>query len=274
MRTRVVFFLVVSVCPAAWLEGQINAPKVGIARYSDNSVHAVFGVHDDFVISTQAMGSADGISFSDSGGLLAKNGRIQLIGPSAAVVAEYESGESTPLVNVDGDLTSAIAWLPSRHSLLHWNGRSFVLTEVASALPGGVTSLHVENGSTAQLLVNEKGGVVSEAAISLESGYLLSLKVLPGVVGPAFRQYSSVLFHDERGLEVVSGGDAPHTLPLSATDLTVERMSSDWLHLASATSKQNWILHLSRSAIELSELPALPARSIPSPATSAREVQK
>lgn len=275
MRTRLVFLLFVSVWPAAWLEGgQVDAPRVGVARYSDNSVHTVFGLPGDFVISNQVIGSADAVSFSDSGGLLAKNGRIQLIEPSAAVIAEYESGESAPLLNVDGDLRSAIAWLPARHSLLHWNGKSFVVTDVASALPGVVTSLCLENASTAQLLLAEKGGVVSEATISLETGYLISLNVLPGIAGPAFRQHSFVLFHDERGLEIVSGSSAPHALPLSATDLIFERMSSDWLHLASASSKQNWILHLSKTALELSELPALPARALASPGTIAQEIQK
>ncbi len=274
MRTRLVFFVCVSICAPACLEAQVNAPKVGVARYSDNSVRAVFGVHDDFVISTQVMGSADAISFSDSGGLLAKNGTIELIGPSSTVIAEYQSGESAPLVNIDGVLTTAIAWLPAHHSLLHWNGKSFVRTEVSSDLPGPVTSLHLANPSTAQLLVNERVGVVSEATISLETGYLTALNVLPGVVGPAFRQRSFVLFHDQRGLEIVSGSGAARTLPLSATDLTIERMSSDWLHLASAAGKQNWVLHLTSTALELSELPALPARALPSPGASAQEVQR
>ncbi len=274
MKTRLVFFLLASVCPATWLEAQVGAPKVGVARYSDNSVHAVFGVHDDFVISAQVIGSAEAISFSDSGGLLAKNGRIQLIGPSSALVAEYESGESTPVLNVDGDLTTAIAWLPERHALLHWNGKSFVLTDVASPLLGPVTSLRLENQATAQLLVTERGGIVSEATISLETGYLISLSVLPGVGGPAFRQHSFILFHDERGLEVASGSTVPRILPVSAADLTIERMSSDWLHLASASSKQNWILHLSNTALELSELPAAPGGRVTLPATTAPEVQK
>lgn len=272
MKRRILFSSALSFCLAGWLPAQVNTPKIGIARYTDNSVRAVFGVHDDFVVSPQVIGSADAISFSDSGGLLAKDGHIQLIGPSSAIIAEYDSGESSPVLNVDGDLTTALAWLPAHHALLRWNGKSFVLTAVSGELLGPVTSVRLENPTTAKLLQTEAGGVVSEVTISLETGYVISLNVLPGVTGPAFRQHAFVLFHDDRGLEIVSGNRPPRTLPLPATDLTFERMSSDWVHLASASTKQNWVLHLNSTTLELSELPAPPSRSLASPVTA--EVQK
>lgn len=266
MNRPILFSSVLSFCLAACLHAQVNAPKVGIVRYSDHSVHAVFGVADDFVISPHVIASADAISFSDSGGLIANNGHIQLIGPSSTVIAEYDSGESAPVLNIDGALTTAIAWLPAQRALLRWNGKSFILTTLIGELLGPVTSVRVEN-KTAKLLQTETGGVVSEATVSLETGYLTSLDVLPGVVGPAFQQHSFVLFHDQRGLEIASGNATPRALPLTAPDLTFERMSSDWLHLASAATKQNWIVHLNSTTLELSELPAAPV-------SAAQEVQQ
>ena len=274
MRTRVFFSSALPFLLAAWLPAQVNAPKIGVARYSDNSVHAVFGLHEAFVVSAQAIGSAEAISFSDAGGLLANGGHIQLVGPSLTVLAEYESSESRPLLNIDGSLTTAIAWLPAQHALLRWNGNSFLTTEVNSALPGRVTCVRVHNPNTAQLLLVEAGGVVSEATISLDTGHLIGLGILPGVAAPAFAQHSFTLFHSDRGLEVKSENGAVRTLPISATDLMFERMSSDWVHLSSAATKQNWVLHLNERTLEVSELPALPSPSLASFNATQQEVQK
>jgi hypothetical protein len=274
MRTRVLFSLALPFLLAGWLPAQINAPTVGVARFSDRSVHAVFGLHEAFIVSAQAIGSAEAISFSDAGGLLATGAHIQLIGPSLSVLAEYESSESKPLLNIDGGLTTAIVWLPSEHALLRWNGKSFISTEVKTSLPGRVTCVRVHNPNVAKLLLVEAGGVVSEATISLDTGHLIGLDILPGVAAPAFAQHSFILFHSDRGLEIKSANGALRTLPVSAPDLTFERMSSDWVHLSSAATKQNWVLHLNERTLELSELPALPSPSLGSLNTTEQEVHK
>ena len=251
----------------ASLPAQVGTPKIGVARYADSSVRTVFGLSDNFIVSAQTLASADAASFSDSGGLLSKSGHIQLIAPSGKILAEYNSGEPMPVLNVDGDLTSAIAWLPTRYALVHWNGKSFVSTTVNARLLGSVTAVRAGNSKTARLLLAEPNGVVSEAAISLDTGDLVSLNVLPGIVPPAFVQHGFVLFHDEHGLEIASASGALRTVPLAASDLTFERMSSDWLHLASRSMKQNWALHLTNTILELSELPP------PSPARATEEGQ-
>ncbi len=258
MRARV-FSLLLVFCLPAWMSAQVDAPKIGAVRYSDKSIHIVSGLHNDFIVNAQTAGSADAASFSDSGGLLAKNGQIQLLGPDATVIAEYDSNESAPLLNIDGDLSTAIAWLPNHHALLHWNGKSFVLVEIQSGLLTRVSSVRLQDSKTAELLITEPGGVVSSAIVSLDTGDVVSLHLLPGVHGPAFRQLSYVVFHDERGLEIASANGAVRTLPLTAPDLTFERISSDWLHLASPTTQQNWILHLNDTTLELSELPGPPS---------------
>ena len=258
MRPRILLFSCL-VFVAGGLNGQVGTPKVGVVRYADHSVHTIFGLDRNLIVSSEPLASADAASFSDFGGLLAKGGHIELVGADFKIVAEYDSGESAPLVNMDGDLTTAIAWLPVQNALLRWNGTSFVLTEVHSSLLSHVTSVRVENPNEASLLVMESGGGVSAATVSLQTGDLMALHLLAGVTGPAFAQHSFVVFHDQTGLEIVSSNGAVRTLPLAATDLTFERVSSDWVHLVSAATKRDWMLHLNDSALELSELPGPPA---------------
>jgi hypothetical protein len=75
------------------------------------------------------------------------------------------------------------------------------------------------------------------------------------VQGPAFLQSNFVVFHDDQGLEIESANGLRHTLPMPAADLAAERMSNDWLHISSASTKQDWALHLSNTALDLSALP-------------------
>jgi|GEM_PF-2493590 len=256
MRFRTNASLALAICSAAMLPAQISAPKVGLARYADGTVQAIYGLDANFVIRGQAISPADAISFSDSGGLVSRAGHIQLLGRDASVIAEYDSSEAAPVLNMDGGLTTAIAWLPSRHALLYWNGKSFVVTPLTSAISENVTSLRVQGGHSANLLLAGADGNVLEATVSLESGNLISINPLPGVKAPAFQQGSFVVFHDREGLEIQAADGALRTFPLPASDLSIERMSSDWLHLASISMKRDWALHLSGSALNLSQLPA------------------
>ena len=98
-------------------------------------------------------------------------------------------------------------------------------------------------------------GNVSEITISLDTGRLTSLKFLPGIRGPAFLQQSLVLFRDKQGLAIEAPDGSRRTVSVPARDFTVERMSSDWLHLTSPSTQQSWVLHLNSSALQLSEMP-------------------
>ena len=241
------------------LSAQVNAPKVGFVRYADASVHAVFGLHNDYVVSRKALGSADAVSFSDSGGMIASKGRIQLFGSDSKVIAEYDSGEIAPLLNIDGDLATAIAWLPSQQALLHWNGAAFVLTTFRGVPLSNVSSVRLTTANTARLLLVESGGAVAAATVSLETGDLLSLNLLGGVAGPAVEQHSFLLFHDQYGLEIQAANGSMQTLPVKAADLRFERMSSDWLHVSSASAGRDWALHFNGTKVEFSELPGAPS---------------
>src|SRR5882757_6080208 len=147
---------------AALLPAQVSAPRVGFARFSDGAVHAVQGLPSNLVVGDAAIAPADHASFSDSGGLIAHGGQISLLDADALPIASYPCTESSPLLNIDGALSTAIAWLPSTHSILYWDGAAFVVTEVSSGLPTGeVTGVQIIQAGKARLLVSRAGAGVS-----------------------------------------------------------------------------------------------------------------
>ncbi len=259
MNSRKIVSLLLPFFMVDALQAQLRVPRAGAVRYGDGTVRQINGLDANFAVGEQISAASDAISFSDSGGLVFKDGNIQLLSADGQVVSTYDSGEPSALLNVDGDLTTAIAWLPVRQALLHWTGKSFVFTEVHGIDSSGVvSSVRKASSNIAKLLITEAGGNVCEATVSLETGELISLDVVPGVRGPAFQQDAFTVFHDEQGLEIQSASGSMRTLPLSANDLTFERMSSDWVHVSSASTKRHWALHLNNQVLTLSELPALP----------------
>ena len=73
---------------------------------------------------------------------------------------------------------------------------------------------------------------------------------------PVFRQKTFALFSDGQGLEVQGPDGTVRTLQISATDVKMERMADDWVHLSSATAHRDWALLLNSTEMQLSELPA------------------
>lgn len=261
MKLHILALGAVSTCLAGWLYAQVSAPQLGIVRYADNTVRPIYGVQENLIVGKQTFPFADAVSFSDSGGLVAVKGHIQLISRRGSVLSEYYANERKPLLDIDGALTTAIAYLPSRDALLHWSGKSFILTQLEKgSFSGMATSVQMQGARAARLLATTARGNVSEITISLDTGQLTSEKFLPGIRGPAFLQQSFVLFLDKEGLEVEAPNGNRRTLSLPSRDFTVERMSSGWLHLTSPSTKQCWVLHLNSAVLQLSELPVPPAQ--------------
>jgi hypothetical protein len=241
---------------AAMLPAQVSAPRVGFARFAGGSVHAVSGLPANLVVGDLPIARADSLSFSDSGGLLAHNGQIDLVDANAQPVASFTSGEAAPLLNIDGALTTAIAWLPSSHSILHWDGKGFVSTEVN--LAGEIIGLQFIEPDKARLLVRQADASVSAVIVSLKSGQVIDSQTVPGIEGNAFAQHSFFIAANSKTLVVESANGQRRVLPLAAPDITIERMSSDWLHIFSASSGEHWALHLTQTDLQLSRMP--PAR--------------
>jgi len=251
MKPQLGLFLLAVVLPA-----QVSAPRVGFARFAGGSVHAVSGLPANLMVADLPIARADRLSFSDSGGLLSRNGQIDLVDANAQPVASFPSGEAAPLLNMDGALTTAIAWLPSNHSILHWDGKGFVSTEVN--LADEITALQFIEPDRARLLVRQADASVSIAIVSLKSGEVIDSQTVPGIEGHAFAQHSFIVATNSKTLVVESANGQRRVLPLAARDLTIERMSSDWLHIFSASSGEHWALHLTQTDLHLSRMP--PAR--------------
>lgn len=258
MKLRIVLSSVLLTCPSALL-AQLSVPVVGVARYADHTVRGVNGLEANLLIDHESRSSADAVSFSDVGGLVSAAGAIQLLTLQGAVVGRFNSNESSPVVNIDGALTTAIAWLPTRGALVYWNGGSFAECQVAGAVPGAVTSVQRSAAGIAALLSSDTNGNVFQTSVSLEGGNILSVNLLPGVKGPAFQHAGFIVSQNDDGLAIRSSDGSVRTLPLSAPNLGFERMSSEWVHIASPSTHQDWALHLTSKALQLSILPAAPA---------------
>jgi hypothetical protein len=245
---------------ALMAQAQVHVPQVGSIRCVDGSVRPVYGVPASFVLGKPLLFSATSSSFSEAGGIVATSGAVHLLNVDGKPIGEFATAETRPLVNIDSDVSSATAWLPETNSLLYWDGSSFQQVVLPSPLSGRVTGLR-RDGGRAVLLVFENGGV-SETAISLSSGNTLSEVLLPSVNGPAFREGEFILFPSETGLEI-EGPEGRRSLAVAAaSDLSIERLSTQWLHLSSAASGHHWALHITNGTLQLLELPAVPRAEI------------
>lgn len=249
---------------AAVTPAQVKPPTLGIARLGDGSVRTLYGLPDNVIVDSHSIGSYDAASFSDQAGLVANSGRIQLVSTSFVALGEYESTEPHPLLNVDGAANSAIAWLPSSQSLLHWTGSAFA-ERVVNGIDHSfaVTAVRVASREIAQLLLTDSHSSVFEATISLETGDVVSLKSLAGVTGPALWQGSNILFQDSSSVRVASLDGAVRSIASSGAPFSFEHISSNWTLVTSTTNHSMWVLHSSTGQLRLSEVPAVPAAIAP-----------
>jgi hypothetical protein len=251
--SRNFLILLCLLCLAALGFGQINAPRVGLVRYSDLTVRPVYGLPASFVVGQPVAAGITAAAFSDNGGVLVSDGRIRVISPDGSTLAE-EIGSPDAIVGIDNSLASAVAFLPASNTLLHFEGKEFRRTEISGSLPGSVLSLRA-NAETASLLI-ENERAVSEIRIALSSGSILSENFLSGVQAPAAYLGNFVAFRDERGLEIQAPNGTPQALPLACpSEISYERMAGNWLHITCAASAQQWALQASPKRFHLSELP-------------------
>ncbi len=239
----------------------LSSPRVGVVRYASSGVYLLYGLPGNYVVGPRVLDGVDDASFSEQGGMVARNGSLTLLGSDLSAVGTVETGETKPVLGMDGDLTTAIAWLPSAQRLVHWNGQAFASVSAPDlSREGSVSSVSKRDSKTAWLLLHSSSGSVSEASVSLETGQLISVTTLAGARGQAFRQRSFVIFPDKQELVITapSNGDAKR-LPLAGNDLKVERVSSDCLHVSSPAAQRDWLLHFHGGNFDLTELPPPPS---------------
>jgi hypothetical protein len=207
----------------------------------------------NFIVADQPFAMADAVSFSDRAGLIASKGKIQLLGSDGLLIGEYNSREANPILNVEGDKATAIAWLPSERTLLRWAVKQFRVFPVP-AIEGRVTSIRTAGADRAQLLIFNNDGSTSRAVVALTAGDVISLDTVPGVSGPVFAEQKSLIFREGKNLAIETPDGVRHTLRVPG-NVVIERMSSEWLHLSFAGTNRHWALHLVGSQPELFVLP-------------------
>lgn len=264
MNHRLLLLSVLMAAATHPLSAQLAPPRVGVVRYATGAVHPVLGVQGNYVVGKRLFDSVDALSFSDAGGLLSRNGSLLLLDPNLTTIATLEADAAAPIVAIDNSLSSAIAWLPQRHTLVHWNGSALVSVLVPDAsVAGQAFSISKSDPATATILAKSAGGAVEEDSISLRTGALLSRSLLPAASGNLYRQGSALLsVQNEQLVSASSLTGSRKTLPIHAGDVWFERMSSACVHLHSPASGRDWLVHFTGDQPSLFELPAPPAPGV------------
>jgi hypothetical protein len=255
--SRLKFFVSVLSLGAALLSAQITPPRIGFARFSDKTLHPVYGVNSNFIVGDALLTSVSAASFSNQFGIVAIPGHIQVLRSNLTVIADYESTDSAPVVGIEGDASTAVAWIPSRQTLLHWDGSALAPVKVL-ALDSPVISVRLKNAKTAEFLLAQSGAV-AKASISLDNGTIVGFRTVPAAQSPAIEQSSYTLWVHNGVLRIETANGIIQETPLFAVDVRLERISSDWVQIASRSSNQAWLLHLTTSALQLYELPTAAA---------------
>ncbi len=239
---------------------QVNSPKIGTARYPDGSLHSVFGIPDNMVVSIIPVDTVEVSSFSNQDGLVETNGMIRLVDPKLTILGAASVYEK-PVLSIQADSSSALAWLPIAHILLHWNGTQFQPVPVAgSDISGIVTDLQMSGTTQARLIVQHSDNSVSAAIVSLSDGSLVTETTLPSVTGNTAVVGTFLAYFANKQLIADNLSGDRRTVPFTVADAVFEHVSSNWLHLYSPSLQQHWALHLTASDMHLSLLPGLPSK--------------
>ncbi len=240
--------LLLSLALASTLGAQVSAPIPGFARNGALPIKTIYGVAGSLVANPSMLGSADALAFADRFGIIAAGGEVKMLRSNGSDLGHFETRENHPVLNLDSDPASAVAWLPESHSLLFWNNNQWQQVAV-EGLPEGatVTSVTRDSANSSRLLLTQTDASVLAVTIALPQGSVISIDLLPGVRGPAFQFGSKLIWANEQDLDIGSpSGAVEHTLPLPAAGVfSAERMSSQWVHLYfPAGGGTHWALHL------------------------------
>jgi hypothetical protein len=236
---------------------EVGMPRLGAIRQANGVIVPFFGLASNSIAGKPLpYKNVLSGSFSDKAGLLLMPDRIVLLDANELEIASYPSSDANAIVSVSEGLTSAVVWLPSETSLLHWNGNRFESTELdKSLIPGKVLDLVSAGGDNITLLLQEATG---RSEYSLEAGQLRHLRYLPAGNGPALLIGSAVLIQDGTHLQLVKKNGDVNTIPLSSAAVRFEKASRNAVHILSISGERHWILELGTSGPLLSELPRIP----------------
>ena len=241
--------------PVVMVRAAVFAPKAGVVRQQDGTVRTIQGLRASYVLGPVLARHADTASFSAQGGLIASGGLLTLFDSSGRILAQYESGEKSPVLGMQGARADAVAYLPSKRSLVVWNGSKFEELAIQQDLGGTVLSLTAHDQS-ADLIVGRADGSRAKVTASVKTGEISSVSELPGVHGNVVDHDGEIVSVDERGIHIENANGAYREFPIAGDGATLEWMADAVLHISSASHKRDWALHLLPTGPELSELPS------------------
>lgn len=255
MKLRILCLLVAL---AGLAPAQISAPSPGFVRYKEVPIQKLLGIPGNLVIAGSVFGPAEATAFSDTDGLIASNGTIKLVEKTGKVLGTFPYGGAAPLLQIEGGRERAMAWLPSRQTVVWWDRNDFLSTAVND--PGAVSSVLLLSPTAARLLITNPDHTVSAVTVALPDGNIVSSTLLPGIRGPAFQFGDRLIWADEDGLQVERSNGTRHVLPLPGAVFTAEQMSASWVHLFFRDNGSHWALHFGDEP-SLSMLPLPVARA-------------
>jgi hypothetical protein len=236
---------------------EIRAPRIGMVRQLDGKIRPVFGVPANLICGNAwDIQSVAAAAFSDQAGLVLAGNRLFLQTLDGAILGAVEVSEPNPLLGIESSPETAAAWLPSSGKLLTWDGRSFVEARLdLASLPGKPAAIRRAGINSVEFLLDVGDGSVARAVVSTSTGAVLQLTTLPGLSEPAFATSSSVVGQDHHQLVVQFNDGSRQTLPISGADLAFQKPSSNWLVVSSKAAGRQWLVHIDKAGVSVSELP-------------------
>lgn len=249
---------IVSLCTASMpLLSQINTPKAGVVRYRSGAVHPVFGLGSSWVVRSPFVRSAVAVAFSDQFGLIADGASLSLLKEDFSPLAKISCVESHPVLGIGDSADTAVAWLPSRNSVITFDGRTFISTPISGLEPGAQVTSVLKNGNEVRLLQMRPDGSVFTTEISLTTSQVTTSKEIGEARGPAAFHLGYICSVYENKLHLTSfDGNGTLDFPLDAKTPAFEQASSKSLHITSPGDNRNWIVYAENGHIALAELPA------------------
>ena len=234
-------------------------PIAGIVREPDQTLRSVYGFSSNLIVGARLpLKGALAASFSSDSGLVLSTGSLKFIKIDGNVIGSYATEELHPVIGIaDGD-SQAAAWLPSEEKLVRWSGSQVAAFPLSAAkLPGPIIALQANSTDSIDLWVNTQTSAVQHFRLSLPDGALSPLETVTGVSSSVAVVSGSLISADSGNLRIQSPGGTVRSLPFPFSDLTLEPASDHWIHIVSASTRRQWMLHVDASGTSLSELPAI-----------------
>jgi hypothetical protein len=164
--------------------------------------------------------------------------------------------DADAVLGISNGPETAVAWLPREQKLLHWTGQWSEVPLDGTRLPGRVRDVQYESPDAVTLLTEDTSGSLLRVRVPLAAGGFTSISPAGFATGDALLAQHAIVWETNDGFSVRCETGNTIDFPLSAGDLSLERASSEFIHIAAVSGNGHWLLHLTPDAATLSEIPA------------------